>query len=192
MPIKILEIGLGCDMGYGPGVSSKIWPELFPYGDIWFAEYDANCVKAHWKPEFPWRYVTGDQGNMEDLKSWIDTTGGEFDFIVDDGGHTVPQQWESFQQLFFKALKPGGVYFIEDLHINRNRRWFKEGLPDGSGNAMVDVITEWIDQMATRNFMGDRPKDIVVQKEYKYTLPSEISRIDCIGDLCAFHKLQHL
>jgi hypothetical protein len=25
LPLKILEIGLGCDMGYGPGASASVW-----------------------------------------------------------------------------------------------------------------------------------------------------------------------
>jgi len=61
--IKLLEIGLGCDMGYGPGASAKIWPRLFPTGEIWFAELDQDCVKRYWHPSDRWHYVIGNQGD---------------------------------------------------------------------------------------------------------------------------------
>ncbi len=33
--IKMLEIGLGCDMGYGPGASYNTWLEYFPHVDLY-------------------------------------------------------------------------------------------------------------------------------------------------------------
>lgn len=38
-----------------------------------------------------------------------------FDFIVDDGSHQVAHQQRSFIELW-PAVKPGGFYFVEDLH----------------------------------------------------------------------------
>lgn len=35
--LKILEIGLGCNMNYGPGASAKLWKEYFPNSEVWFA-----------------------------------------------------------------------------------------------------------------------------------------------------------
>jgi len=33
-PLKMLEIGLGCNMDYGPGHSYKTWLEFFPHVDM--------------------------------------------------------------------------------------------------------------------------------------------------------------
>lgn len=33
-PLKMLEIGLGCNMNYGPGHSYKTWLEFFPNVDM--------------------------------------------------------------------------------------------------------------------------------------------------------------
>jgi hypothetical protein len=41
--------------------------------------------------------VTGDQADNKTLDSWVATTGGDFDVIIDDGGHTMPQIYWSFQ-----------------------------------------------------------------------------------------------
>ena len=45
--MKMLEIGLGCTMNYGPGASTAIWKKLFPKADLWEAEFNVNCVKKH-------------------------------------------------------------------------------------------------------------------------------------------------
>jgi hypothetical protein len=35
------------------------------------------------------KVVTGSQSNKDDLQRWIAETGGNFDVIIDDGGHTA-------------------------------------------------------------------------------------------------------
>jgi predicted methyltransferase len=69
----------------------------------------------------------GDQESVGTLRGWIkqsqssvnSSTGQGFDVIVDDGGHNTAQQLSSFMMLFQHALKPGGLYVIEDLHAGR-------------------------------------------------------------------------
>lgn len=62
------------------------------------------------------KIVVGDQADPAVLKRWIETSGGEFDVIVEDGGHTQ-QQWVSIIHLW-QAIKPGGMYVMEDLAEN--------------------------------------------------------------------------
>ena len=57
----------------------------------------------------------GDQENETDLNDFLSQHGNDFDIIIDDGGHTMRQHQISLKVLF-KALKPGGLYVIEDLH----------------------------------------------------------------------------
>ena len=88
--IKFLEIGLGCKMGYGPGVSVKLWKNIFqPSDEIWEAEYEADCVSQARKENKLQgiNVVTGDQGNFTDLNRWVKESGGNFDIVIDDGGH---------------------------------------------------------------------------------------------------------
>ena len=60
---RMLEIGLGCNMDYGPGASVQIWRQLLPHAELWEAEYDAECVeKARAKGQLEGiKTVTGDQ-----------------------------------------------------------------------------------------------------------------------------------
>ena len=182
--LKFLEIGLGCDMIYGAGASAQIWKSLFKTGEIWVAEFNTTCAKATWSATSGWKYVTGDQANKTDLYNWIAITGGNFDFIIDDGGHTNRQIWTSFDILFKHALKPGGVYFLEDLHVGRVDPYHAGGVPGSDGAVMMDVIADWTDQLvvASTEYEGGR------RSGYAFELHSDIARIDCINNMCAITK----
>ena len=106
--LKMLEIGLGCDMSYGPGASALIWDAfLSKNSEIWEAEVDAECVAQYKHKLGRINAVTGDQGDKAVLDRWLAETGGNFDFISDDGGYRNDQILNSFGKLW-PALKPGG------------------------------------------------------------------------------------
>lgn len=187
-PVKLMEIGLGCGMQYGPGASSKIWPVLLPGADIWFAEYNKACIDQYVATnDVTWRYVTGDQGDVVTVRRWLAETGGGFNFIVDDGGHTNNQIWNTFSYFFYKGLLPGGVYFIEDIHVGRHPTWYDGGITGMNGSAVIDVIAEWIDQLVVRTELAS-PK--AVTRHYKHALPADVERVDCVQDMCAITKRQ--
>lgn len=179
---RVLEIGLGCTMAYGPGASSKLWRWYFPQATIWQAEYSAECVAAHKEKleELGVKVVTGDQADTNTLHRWVRETGGRFDVIIDDGGHTSMQQYNSFVVLFIHALKPGGVYFIEDLATGRS---FVDG---DKKHIMQDVIKDWIEALTL-----ERGVDYA-NKEYQYVprfrLPPGVKFIDCAAGICAITK----
>ena len=46
--IKMLEIGLGCDVGGGPGKSAALWRNLLPKSaELWMADTNEVCVRKH-------------------------------------------------------------------------------------------------------------------------------------------------
>lgn len=55
-PMHILEIGLGCNMGYGPGASLKLWKAYLPCTKISYVEYNKLvavllfCVERVFEP----------------------------------------------------------------------------------------------------------------------------------------------
>lgn len=128
--VKLLEIGLGCNMDYGPGHSVNLWKSWFRNLDLHEMEYNGQCVEK-WKSHIlNMENVTvhvGDQADVNALQTLYknaNITAGprpylpgvnQFDIIVDDGGHFNNQIVTSFNFLFEKALKPGGIYFIEDV-----------------------------------------------------------------------------
>jgi len=112
--VKFLEIGLGCNMNYGPGASYYTWLEYFPDVDLYYIEYDARCADAWANKTTDATIFVGDQADVSFLEQVIQKSGGNFDVIIDDGGHNMTQQRTSLHVLW-DAIKPGGVYFVEDL-----------------------------------------------------------------------------
>ena len=79
---------------------------------------------------------------MATLEGWVKDIQGGFDVIVDDGGDQN-QTLASFTVLLQKALKPGGVYVIEDMHVSRRVNW------RGTGPIMLDVLCDWQESLLT-------------------------------------------
>lgn len=158
--MKMLEIGLGCAMKHGGVASVQLWKTLFPHADLWEADYNAACVKK-WKhhPTAPFEGIhvlTGDQGDPKVLDRWIEESdGGNFDVIIDDGGHRNCMIYTSFQKLW-PILKPGGLYFIEDLHV---AKWpaYRASTPmcDGANLTVPDKLKELLDGLVY-NDVGKR------------------------------------
>lgn len=174
--IKMLEIGLGCDMNYSPGASAKLWRLLLPNAELWMAEYNATCVmKMKGKKQLPAgvNVLVGDQGNPAVLESWIKESGGLFDVVIDDGGHRNSQIKTSFDYLW-PEVRRGGMYFMEDLQVGRTRPY-----EDTNFTAvMSDIIQEWMDQLLIR-----RPKE-----RSRFPLPLEVESIFCQREACVIMK----
>lgn len=105
---KLLEIGLGCHMGYGAGASVRLWRTLLPETELWEADIDAQCIRHHNQSllEQGVHTLTGPQGNASTLAQWIHISGGDFDAIIDDGSHQSRDILTTFRHLW-PHLKPG-------------------------------------------------------------------------------------
>lgn len=104
--IRILEIGIG------DGASLKMWEEYFPNAEIYGVDINKKCLSYKYTSGRV-KTLIGDQSN----RTFLNGIQGEFDIIIDDGGHTMSQQMISFGCLF-KKLKKEGVYIIENLHTS--------------------------------------------------------------------------
>ena len=112
---KVLEIGVET------GRSHRMWLEYFEnatvYGfDIFEYGVDEFNRLQEGNPYLDRSVMfKGDQANTDDLKRFISENGGDFDMIIDDGGHTMEPMQVSLNYLW-DELKSGGLYVIEDLH----------------------------------------------------------------------------
>lgn len=123
-PINFLEIGLGVTgdqweshIVHGRnagGASLRMWYDYFQNAKI----YGMDINPCPYLDNDRSKTFVADQGKVEDLDAFMKATGNvEFDIIVDDGSHRPDHQQISFS-FFFKHLKSGGLYFIEDLASN--------------------------------------------------------------------------
>lgn len=104
---KVFEIGVW------KGASLRMWRDYFPNAKIYGIDIaDTSSVNSQRISTF-----VADQANRKQLKAFIDKAGGDFDIILDDGGHRMEQQQISFGYLF-SYVKPGGYYVIEDVHTS--------------------------------------------------------------------------
>lgn len=112
-PICLLEIGTWDGRGL------RAFREYFSKAKI--VGLDIN---PQWEPEPDDGIILlkGDQRKIEDLQR-VGAL-GEFDFIIDDGGHLPNEHIASFEFLW-SFVKPGGWYVIEDSFTLFNECWTK-------------------------------------------------------------------
>ena len=149
-PTKMLEVGLGCGMVYGPGASVSLWRHLFPHTERWEAEYNAACVNAALSKGLlgDIHVLVGDSANRTEVHGWVAQSGGGFDVVIDDSGHSNKMVMTDLDELW-PALLPGGVYFAEDLHVAHSARY------DDTGGK--DVSTDFMRHLAEGLLITDAP-----------------------------------
>ena len=103
-PKRVLEIGVQ------GGGSLKIWKRMFPNAEIVGVDILPECK------QYEEENVVIHIGDQHDVK-FLETL-GNFDIIIDDGGHTMTQQQVSMNTLLANQLNDGGLYIIEDLHTS--------------------------------------------------------------------------
>jgi hypothetical protein len=121
-PLSLLEVGLGVT---GPnyetnivkgrntgGASMKMWRDYLPNAAITGA--DINPA-PYLNSDRVTTYVV-DQGSRDSLRQFLKQhPDPSFDVIIDDGSHRADHQQITLEALF-PFLKPGGIYFVEDLN----------------------------------------------------------------------------
>lgn len=123
-PLTILEIGAGVagpnwDTGIvggrNPGGASiRMWYDFFPKARIVTIDINPAAFLENDRIET----YTVDQGSEESLAAFLADIGPvQFDIVIDDGSH-VPEHQQTSLGMLFGAVKPGGLYFIEDLLKN--------------------------------------------------------------------------
>lgn len=131
--LRFLEIGVL------NGHSMKLWEAYFPSAQIFGVDikkktqYDTQRIKT----------FVADQGKRPDLQKLITATGGNFDIILDDGGHKMDQQQISFGMLF-PTLKSGGFYIIEDIHTSFPNLYPGYGVEAGGDKSTYAMIDRFV------------------------------------------------
>jgi hypothetical protein len=173
--IRMLEIGLGCYMGYGPGKSIIVWKEYFSNVTIDILEYDKICGEPFRKDVN--QLFLGDQSDLEFLASIrIDNS---YDLIVDDGGHSRKQQIHSLIGLW-DILKPGGIYVIEDIYFSLGTNKFQIDYDVSTVEVILHLIT-----LFSKEVEFSKRMDLDVHfKSISKTLLS----VNCFAEACVLIK----
>jgi len=107
-PVTVVEFGVF------HGGSLQMWKDYFgPQARIIGVDIDPRCKEV---AEDRVEVVIGDQEDREFLRGLADEIGG-IDVVIEDGGHMMGQQIATFEEMW-PAVRPGGVYLVEDLHTS--------------------------------------------------------------------------
>jgi hypothetical protein len=105
--LNVLEIGIW------DGSSLNMWYDYFSNANI--IGLDIENKKQYENDRISCDII--DQSSELELEQFVNNSKVLFDFIIDDGSHHMRDQQITFAH-FFKLLKPGGIYVIEDLHTS--------------------------------------------------------------------------
>ena len=95
--IRFLEIGIAS------GSSIKMWRDYFTNAEI----VGVDILDRKYLEDDRIKTLVVNQEKVDELNS----ISGDFDIIVEDGGHTMYQQQITLK-VMFKKLKPGGIYIL--------------------------------------------------------------------------------
>ena len=97
-----------------PGASLRVWNDYFKNALIFGADIDKNILFS--EDRIKTFYV--DQLNEDSIKNlWHTINEDNFDIIIDDGLHSHEGNLTMFLNSFHQ-LKKGGIYVIEDVHVD--------------------------------------------------------------------------
>lgn len=133
-PITFLEFGVF------HGGSLQMWKQYFgPRARILGVDINPAC-KSLVEEQIEIRI--GDQEDRQFLRSLV-AEFGPFDVVLDDGGHTMPQQINTFEELY-PAVTDNGMYVVEDL-LTSYRPTFQGGYL--RPNTFIEYAKRLIDQL---------------------------------------------
>lgn len=174
--IKFLEIGIF------HGESVKLWEAYFQNAELHFVDIDPDMPRYRSERSL---YHFADQADVDAMKALAQKIGGNFDIIIDDGGHRMDQQINSFHALF-PALKSGGFYIIEDLHTSY---WKEYGAHEQK--SCVEFLKGLVDELnfsAKATGCADSGKTPAHLKATLQYYQSSIAAIHFYQSLCIIEK----
>lgn len=107
------------EIGVYQGGSLQMWKEYFgPKARIYGIDINPECKKFE---DEQIKIIIGDQENKDFLESLKDKI-PQMDILLDDGGHTMKQQINTFEVLF-EHIKDEGLFMCEDTHTSYWREY---------------------------------------------------------------------
>lgn len=118
-PFRGKEIHL-LEIGVKHGGSLQMWRNYFgPKAKIYGADINPECKMFEKTQDV--RIFIGDQADKNFLNE-IKRQVPQLDILIDDGGHRMDQQINTFEVLY-PHVAPNGIYLCEDLHTSYWKEW---------------------------------------------------------------------
>jgi Methyltransferase domain len=128
------------EFGVLHGGSLQMWKQYFGEGcRIHGADVNPRCQIL---AEQDVQIHIVDQDSRQSLRDLADSL-PLLDLVIDDGGHTMDQQKNTFEE-FWPRLKPGGIYLCEDTHTSY---WPPFGGGYKNPNSFIEYTKNLIDSL---------------------------------------------
>ncbi|KAH7353925.1 hard-surface induced protein [Plectosphaerella cucumerina] len=182
-PLKLLEIGLGCESFHPPALSprhaQRVTPDISNVGSSYhtytnyfsklsltYIEPNPDCARAFSARHDKALIFPGNPSDEAflDRFSHESTVHGLFDVVIHDGVAASDGTQERGLRDLWRVVKPGGVYIVEGI-----QGWAAGGEPAGRKRSFVDFVN------------GILWGDVMLQG-------GEVRDIDCMKGICAFFK----
>lgn len=142
------------EFGVLHGGSLQMWKEYFGRDSrIIGADINPRCGELG---EQGIEIRIADQDSQHSLKELANEL-PELDIVIDDGGHVMNQQINTFE-VFWPKLKNGGVYLCEDTHTSYwpafGGGYKKQGTFIEYTKGLIDQLTAWHSQDAQLSVNG--------------------------------------
>ena len=131
------------EFGVSHGGSLNMWRDYFgPKARIIGIDINPECEKFATKNT---EIYIGDQEDKDFLRSLMDKI-GKVDIVIEDGGHTMLQQINTFEEVYPK-MSDNGVFLIEDLHTSYwdgyGGGYRKQGTFIEKAKGLIDDLNAW-------------------------------------------------
>ncbi len=139
------------EFGVYQGGSLQMWKDYFgPKAKIYGVDINPNCK------EFEGDQIEifiGDQEDRSFLRS-LSQKIPKIDILIDDGGHKMKQQINTYEELF-PSIDINGVYLCEDLHTSY---WPKFGGGYQKNGTFIEYSKHFIDSINAWHSKAKKPK----------------------------------
>lgn len=137
------------EFGVSHGGSLQMWKKYFgPNAKVFGVDVNPHCKQLE---EEQIEIIIGDQEDRRFLKS-LAAKVPRIDILIDDGGHTMKQQINTFEELF-ERIESNGVYLCEDLHTSYWSAWGggykKRGTFIEYSKNFIDYINAWHSELTS-------------------------------------------
>lgn len=145
-PVKILEFGVS------QGGSLQMWKHYFGRrAHITGVDINPKCAKL---TEDRVDVVIGDQEDRKFLRQ-LGRQLGKVDIVIEDGGHTMAQQINTFETIW-PRVRNGGLMLMEDLHTSY---WKRHGGGLKQEGTFIEYAKNLIDSQHAWHVPGMDPDD---------------------------------